>query len=77
MIPAGSNLEKLLSVANYGNGLTLKDMEVKITPIRLSLSEKAYYLSIFLVLSNEERNFGYSVGYSTQGKCLHITKLSL
>lgn len=70
-----SQVTQALASANYGSGVTVEDLDVRVTPLKLALNEKAYYVSAFIALNVGDSITGFNVAYSTQGRCLHITKV--
>lgn len=64
-----------LSSANFGKDVTVEDLDVRVTPLKLALGEKAFYVSIFLALNVGEEVKAFNIAYSTQGRCIHITPL--
>lgn len=71
--PSMTLLKRLIASGNYGKGYTVEDVNVIVSPVRMCLTGKSYYVSILLVLSTPEESLeSYTLSFSTDSLCLHI-----
>ena len=71
-VPSKQILHKALSSINLGNGRTLEDFDLSVTPLKLVMGQRGFYVSVFFAFNLGGEVKSYTVGYSTQGRCLHI-----
>lgn len=70
--PSVSEIKSKLSSANYGKGISVVDLNVQVTKLKLAIGEGAFYVSIFIAFEADENIFLYNIAYSTEGRALHI-----